>query len=192
MNDELVELVEEHLALAMFTQINAESDKENQLLPSYSPLTPILNHPLAPPSPLRSWPNSPLTPLAPLTYHGQSENSEFNNIPEGDVIEPPQMKSNHQAAAMKRKASQKNEPLSSPSGLPYDLPFPGRFSVPVEEAISQKNVLPVRLKLIKDVGAFYYGICKHPKQGDYGRIARKLCDVFPEMRDVSSEKYWVS
>ncbi len=63
-------------------------------------------------------------------------------------------------------------PSDDDNGLPTELPTPQRFSIKVEEAIRQKQVLAVRLQLIKDVGHFYYGLCRHPKQGDYGRMAR--------------------
>ena len=50
------------------------------------------------------------------------------------------------------------------------------------------NVLPVRLNLIKDVGAFYFSICKHPNQEDYARLYER----FPELRHINKDKYWVS
>lgn len=78
------------------------------------------------------------------------------------------------------------------TGLPKELPFPDCFSIQVEAAIQNNNVLPVRLKLINDISHFYYGICKHPRQGDYKRIARKACDRFPELKDANVERYWVS
>lgn len=87
----------------------------------------------------------------------------------------------------------KNESVDEKAspGLPYDLPIPDRFSIKVEEAISRNEILNARLQLIKDAGNFYYGLCKHPKQGDYGRMAKKLCERFPELKDANADHYWV-
>ena len=76
------------------------------------------------------------------------------------------------------------------SGLPTVLPFPKRFSVRVETAISAGNVLPVRRYLIADVGSFYLGLTSHPSPTDYKRVAVLLCEKFPELKDGSSE-FWV-
>ena len=75
--------------------------------------------------------------------------------------------------------------------LPHHLPFPDRFSIRVEEAITSDNILSVRRQLISDVGSFYYALSKHPLQGDYKRMALAVCDKFPDLRDSNPSSYWV-
>ena len=60
-------------------------------------------------------------------------------------------------------------------GLPFNLPFPDRFSIKVEMAIADGNVLPARRQLVADIATFYHGICQTPLQGNYKRIAVKMC-----------------
>lgn len=75
--------------------------------------------------------------------------------------------------------------------LPGHLPFPDRFSIRVEEAICNNNILSVRRQLISDLGSFYYALSKHPLQGDYKRMALAVCDKFPDLRDSNPSSYWV-
>ena len=84
-----------------------------------------------------------------------------------------------------------NSPTSK-ARLPDHLPFPDHFSIRVEEAIASNQVLAVRKQLISDIGAFYFALSKHPLQGDYKRIALRICDKFPDLRDSCPSSYWVS
>ena len=77
-------------------------------------------------------------------------------------------------------------------GLPDHLPFPNKFSMKVEAAIAQGNILIARKQLISDVGMFYYGMATHPYQGDYKRIAIKVCEKFPQLKDSNASSFWVS
>ena len=76
-------------------------------------------------------------------------------------------------------------------GLPLNLPFPDRFSIKVEKAIQDGNVLSMRRSLIAEICTFYSGICSNPQQGDYKRIAIKTCEKFPELKDVTGSRFWV-
>ena len=78
------------------------------------------------------------------------------------------------------------------SPLPDPLPFPSNFSVVVQEAMDNGNVLPVRRHLVNDIGSFYFGLTSHPQQGDYKWIALLICKKFPELRDSTPSSYWVS
>jgi hypothetical protein len=199
------DIMVDHPALAMFPEICQNDAEKENLTPPISPFPPISpNFPslqtfsfsdLSTSSPMYPSPTipqttspihkqqqyAPLTPLRPLTP----------NITIND----------HRSSI---KAAQTNKPLSSSTpvngkvkeystcgmlkdstcGLSIDLPFPECFSIPVEEAISSGNVQPVRLKLMNDVSTFYYSLCKHPRQGDYTRIARKVCERFPEVSSI--------
>ncbi len=90
-----------------------------------------------------------------------------------------------------------NVPQKSPKeklsvlGLPDHLPFPERFSIRVENAIRDGNVLSVRSQLIADISTFYYGLASHPQQGDYKRMALLTCEKFPSLKDSDPSKYWV-
>ena len=83
-----------------------------------------------------------------------------------------------------------NTPASK-ARLPDHLPFPDHFSIRVEEAIALNQVLSVRKQLISDIGAFYFALSKHPLQGDYKRMALRICDKFPDLRDSCPSSYWV-
>lgn len=75
--------------------------------------------------------------------------------------------------------------------LPEILPFPSRFSRCVENAMEKGSVLPVRTFVIADIGAFFYGMTSHPKQGEYKRMALLTCKKFPELKDSNPTNYWV-
>ena len=83
-----------------------------------------------------------------------------------------------------------NSPASK-ARLPDHLPYPDHFSIRMEEAIASKQVLSVRKQLISDIGAFYFAPSKHPLQGDYKRMALRICDKFPDLRDSCPSSYWV-
>ena len=76
-------------------------------------------------------------------------------------------------------------------GLPDHLPFPERFSIRVEKAIRDGNVLSVRSQLIADISTFYYRLASHPQQGDYKRMALLTCEKFPSLKDSDPSKHWV-
>ena len=97
-----------------------------------------------------------------------------------------------EAAEEQTPAKQPPMPKDKNKGISGNLPFPNRFSIRVEKAIEDGNVLPVRRQLIADVGIFYSGICSHPQQGDYKRMAIMICDKFPELKDSNNARYWVS
>ena len=104
------------------------------------------------------------------------------------------LKTTTSTACLKRKALFLESGGSSTvvkERLPGHLPFPDRFSIRVEEAISSDNILSVRRQLISDLGSFYYALSKHPLQGDYKRMALAIRDKFPDLRDSNPSSYWV-
>ena len=76
--------------------------------------------------------------------------------------------------------------------IPEPVPFPDRWSPRVQAAIDSSRLPEVRKQFITDAGGFYYGMCKHPAQGDYRRIAIALCNKFPVLRDPNDLKFYVS
>ncbi|XP_028415713.1 uncharacterized protein LOC114539287 [Dendronephthya gigantea] len=81
---------------------------------------------------------------------------------------------------------------SKAAGLPTDMGFPERFSMKVERAIEEGNILPVRRQLIADIAQFYQGLSNSPQQGDYKRIALKTCEKFPQLKDSTGTNFWAS
>ena len=61
--------------------------------------------------------------------------------------------------------------------LPDQLPFPERFSIRTEEAISADKIRSVRRQLVADLGSFYYSLSNHPLQGAYKRMALAVCNI---------------
>lgn len=200
--DNILGLIDDHPALAMF---GSDANKENNIpaspIPSFAP--PPVHFPNSTPPVFNYAPKNnqypsytpPIcneasyTPLMPIKQqvspHPITSNPCPIISPEFPILKP--RPPNHAASTPRHSKS-----TEETSGLPKDLPFPQCFSIAVERAIADNNVQPVRLKLMNDISSFYYGICKHPRQGDYCRIARKVCDRFPELKDVNSDKYWVS
>lgn len=75
--------------------------------------------------------------------------------------------------------------------LSDELPYLDKFSIKVQEAIDDDKVLSVRRQLIAEVGSFYLTLSKYPQQGDYKRMAVKVCDQFPDLKDSNPSYYWV-
>ena len=85
------------------------------------------------------------------------------------------------------QASSKDEETK----LSDELPFPNKFSIKVQKAIDADKVLSVRRELIAELASFYSTLSKYPHQGDYKRMALKVCDQFPDLRDSNPSHYWV-
>ena len=71
-------------------------------------------------------------------------------------------------------------------GLPDHLPFSERFSIRVEKAIRDGNVLSVRSQLIADISTFF-----HVFPPTARRLALLTCEKFPSLKDSDPSKYWV-
>lgn len=156
------------------------------LLPDYTVKTTPLE-PIAKTTPSKliaktppSKPSVMRTPLKPLD--SQMNNEESVESCKGKTVGLPQKKCNFQS----------DKTPNSSEALPQNLPFPERLSIKVEAAISNGSVVHERTQLIADVGTFYYGLSRHPRQGDYKRIAILVCERFPELRDSNPSNYWVS
>ena len=76
-------------------------------------------------------------------------------------------------------------------GLPDHLLFLECFSIRVEKAIRDGNVLSVRSQLIADSSTFYYGLASHAQQEDHKRMALLTCEKFLRLKDSDLSKYWV-
>ena len=191
------DIMVDHPALAMFPEICQNDAEKENLTPPISPFPPI--SPNFPPLPTFSFSDlstsSPMYPCRtiPQTTPPIHKQQQYAPLTPLQHLTPNITINDHRSSA---EAVQTTKPLSSSTpvngkvkedstcGLPKDLLFPERFSIPVEEAISSGNVQPVRLKLMNDVSTFYYSLCKHPRQGDYTRIARKVCERFPEVSSI--------
>jgi hypothetical protein len=123
------------------------------------------------------------TPFKPLdACDSQKNNEESVGSCEEKTVGLTQIKCNYQSG----------KSPNSDEALPHNLPFPERLSIKVEAAISNRSVVSERTQLIADVSTFYYGLSRHPRQGDYKRIAILVCERFPELRDSNPSNYWVS
>ena len=199
---DLIELVSEHPSLGMFSASSDDSllDLLNQQ--SIEPSPPICTP--DPKSILSSTPNSveassvqpalSLCTPSPIVVHSTTSNSTEPSQPITSTVSA--LKTTTITTCSKRKALFCKEESGGSSTvakerLPGHLPFPDRFSIRVEEAISNHDILSVRRQLICDLGSFYYALSKHPLQGDYKRIALAVCDKFPDLRDSSPSSYWV-
>ena len=95
------------------------------------------------------------------------------------------------AAGSKRRALFcKEESEGSSTVVKSDhLPFPDRFSIRIEEAVSADQVLSVRRQIIVDLGSFHYALSKRPLLGDYKRMALAIYNKFPDLRDSNPSSY---
>lgn len=121
--------------------------------------------------------NTPLT-STPSTLSFEED------LPDASFETPPPIPDTNEASTSKEKKEH--------MGLPLNLSFPDKFSIRVKSAITAGNVLPVRRQLIADIATFYHGLCSTLRQGDYKRIAMKMCERFPELKeDITDSQYWV-
>ena len=82
-----------------------------------------------------------------------------------------------------------------PPRLPSPCPVPMVFSHRVMEAIANDCVEGnIKLALIREASAFYYGLCPIPSGQEYDIMARTLCEKYPKLKNKQSVKGsdWVS
>ena len=185
-----MELVDEYPSLGMFSSSSEVSLVE--LLDSCSSIEPS--------TPAGTAATNSLLTSTPNTNKPSTQSSSNSIQLSQPIVHSPASTPTSSTSSLcsKRKAlfSQEDSGRSSSATaektrLPDHLPFPDRFSITVEQAISANQVLSVRRQLISDLGAFYFALSKHPLQGDYKRMALLICNKFPDLRDSNPSSYWV-
>jgi len=80
--------------------------------------------------------------------------------------------------------------------LPVPCPLPSNFSSKVISACENDQFTGnMKLTFLREAATFYHGLCPKPTQGEYGEMAKTLCDKYPTLKDkgATDGKYppWV-
>ena len=87
------------------------------------------------------------------------------------------------------------KPGTSVRYLPEPCPVPTTFSRKTMEAIEKGALVGnAKIRLLREAGMFYFGVCSGRCSSDYITIAKTLCREYPQLRDKMARngEYWVS
>ena len=79
--------------------------------------------------------------------------------------------------------------------LPDPCPLPNNFTRKTNEACERGELTgTLKLSLLREASAFYYGLCPKPTPTEYVTMAKTLCNKFPQLKDKRpiNGEYWVS
>ena len=83
-------------------------------------------------------------------------------------------------------------PSHSEKRLPTLCPLPA-FTPIVQQGIENNKIKGnLKTRMLRESANHYYGLCPRPYPQEYRRMALSLCDLCPQLRDSTEDRYnWV-